>query len=67
LVAHIDGALAALDFVAYTAHRSSRVGYFAAVYRKVTAKVKQSIAEGYLMMPSRRRSDVLCATAICWC
>ncbi|MDP8931968.1 MAG: DUF5995 family protein [Actinomycetota bacterium] len=48
LVDDIDGVLAALDaIVADGVRRSSRVGYFAAMYRKVTAKVKQGITEGF--------------------
>ena len=43
----IDDVLAALDaVVARAIEERSRVGYFAAVYRKITAKVAEGIAKG---------------------
>jgi hypothetical protein len=44
----IDGALETLDgIIARALEQRSRVGYFAAVYRKVTAKVAEGIAAGF--------------------
>ena len=44
----IDEVLSALDGVITSAlERRSRVGYFAAIYRKVTAKVAEGIATGF--------------------
>jgi hypothetical protein len=60
LPSDIDGVLAALDGVVASARaRSSRVGYFAALYRKVTARVQQGIAEGFFDDgPRMERLDV---------
>ncbi|MDP8970325.1 MAG: DUF5995 family protein [Actinomycetota bacterium] len=59
----IDEVLQALDAVVDRARRdASRLGYFAAVYRKVTAKVKQGIDEGFFDDGERmRRLDVVFA------
>ncbi|MGH9278756.1 MAG: DUF5995 family protein, partial [Acidimicrobiales bacterium] len=46
--ASIDEVLVALDaIVARSVEKASRIGYFAAMYRKVTAKVKEGIEEGF--------------------
>ena len=50
----IEEVLEALDtIIARALEEGSRVGYFAAVYRKVTAK----IAEGIATVLRRRRAD----------
>ena len=56
--------LAALDAVVERAvERRSRVGYFAAVYRKVTAKVQEGISTGFFDDGERmERFDVLFAS-----
>lgn len=44
----VDDVLVALDaIIARSIETGSRVGYFAAMYRKVTAKVKQGIQQGF--------------------
>ena len=44
----IEGVLEALDTViAQALERGSRVGYFAAIYRKVTARISEGIAAGF--------------------
>ena len=44
----IEGVLEALDTViAQALERGSRVGYFAAIYRKVTARIAEGIAAGF--------------------
>jgi hypothetical protein len=44
----IEGVLDALDeVIARAVERGSRIGYFAAVYRKVTAKIAEGIASGF--------------------
>jgi hypothetical protein len=59
----IDDVLAGLDAVVAEARREGdRRGYFAVLYRKVTAKVKDGLAEGYFDDPARmERLDVLFA------
>jgi hypothetical protein len=59
----IADAIAALDqVVARASATGSRIGYFAAMYRKVTAKVADGIAEGFFDDGSRmERFDVVFA------
>jgi len=64
LIAHtIDGVLEALDGIIEQAIASeNRLGYFAALYRKVTAKVKEGIATGFFEDgPRMERLDVIFA------
>lgn len=50
----IDEVLAALDVViARSMETGSRLGYFAAMYRKVTAKVKEGVGTGFFDNPER--------------
>ena len=60
----VDQVLKALDAVIADAVRTgSRVGYFAAIYRKVTAKVAEGIATGFFDDSERmQRLDVAFAT-----
>ena len=60
----VDQVLKALDAVIADAVRTgSRVGYFAAIYRKVTAKVAEGIASGFFDDSERmQRLDVAFAT-----
>ena len=65
MVVHdVDDVLAALDgVVARALEARSRLGYFAALYRKVTAKVKEGIAAGFFDDGERmERFDVTFAT-----
>ena len=57
----IDEVIEALDGVLDEARRDgSRLGYFAALYRKVTIEVKKGIAAGYFDDgPRMERLDVL--------
>jgi hypothetical protein len=59
----IDDVLAGLDrVVAHALEDGDRAGYFAVLYRKVTAKVKEGIAAGFFDDPGRmERLDVLFA------
>jgi hypothetical protein len=59
----IDDVLAGLDdVVAQALEDGDRAGYFAVLYRKVTAKVKEGIAAGFFDDPGRmERLDVLFA------
>jgi len=59
----IDGVLLSLDRVIdWSKQNSSRLGYFAALYRKVTRAVKQGIADGsFEDGPRMARLDVLFA------
>ena len=56
----IDEVLQALDaVVARSTGRGSRLGYFAAIYRSVTAKVAEGVATGFFEDPERmERLDV---------
>ncbi len=56
----VDDVLQALDAIVERAlEAASRVGYFAAIYRKVTAKVAEGIASGFFDDPERmQRLDV---------
>lgn len=56
----LDAVIDALDrVVELSLERRSRVGYFAAVYRKVTAKVREGVATGFFDDAERmRRLDV---------
>ena len=60
----IDDVLAALDgIIASAIEERSRVGYFAAVYRKVTAKIAEGIATGLFDDGERMvRLDITFAT-----
>ncbi|HEX2700407.1 MAG TPA: DUF5995 family protein [Acidimicrobiales bacterium] len=60
----VQGVLDALDEVIATAvRRKDRAGYFAAMYRQVTAKVAEGIAEGFFDDAERmERLDVVFAT-----
>lgn len=59
----IDEVLAALDgIIARSIETENRLGYFAALYRKVTAKVKEGIDEGFFDDgPRMERLDVIFA------
>ncbi len=59
----IDEVIAALDdIIDRSITASSRLGYFAALYRKVTVRVRESIAEGFFDDGSRmERLDVIFA------
>ncbi len=59
----IDEVIAALDdIIGRSISASSRLGYFAALYRKVTVRVRDSIAEGFFDDGSRmERLDVIFA------
>jgi hypothetical protein len=59
----IDDVLAGLDrVIARALEDGDRAGYFAVLYRKVTAKVKEGIAAGFFDDPARmERLDVLFA------
>ena len=59
----IDGVIQQLDVIIDWAHRhKSRLGYFAALYRKVTLKVKEGISEGFFEDGERmERLDVVFA------
>lgn len=59
----IDDVLEALDrIVAASRDRADRMGYFAALYRKVTREVKRGVAEGYFEDgPRMERLDVVFA------
>src|SRR5262245_55821690 len=59
----IDQVIAALDdIVSDSLARGSRAGYFAALYRKVTVRVKQEIANGFFENgPRMERLDVIFA------
>jgi len=47
------------DIIALSIREQNRLGYFAALYRKVTAKVKEGIAEGrFDNGPRMERFDV---------
>jgi Family of unknown function (DUF5995) len=63
-VTTVDGVLEALDdIIARALVTGSRVGYFAAIYRKVTAKVAEGIAGGFFDDGQRmERLDVAFAT-----
>ncbi len=56
----IDGVIEQLgDIIARSIKEQSRLGYFAALYRKVTVKVKEGIAEGrFANGPRMERLDV---------
>lgn len=60
----VEGVLVALDQILERAlEQGDRVGYFAAIYRKVTAKVAEGIATGFFDDPVRmNRLDVTFAT-----
>ncbi len=60
---NIDEVLAALDgIIARAIETENRLGYFAALYRKVTAKVKEGIEQGFFEDPARmERLDVIFA------
>ena len=50
------------DIIDWSIIRSSRLGYFAALYRKVTIKVKDGIRDGYFEDAERmERLDVIFA------
>ena len=59
----IDEIIAALDdIIDRSISGSSRLGYFAALYRKVTVQVRDSIAEGFFDDGSRmERLDIIFA------
>ncbi|RLT45509.1 MAG: hypothetical protein DWI57_00485 [Chloroflexi bacterium] len=61
--ATIDGVLLSLDrVIEWAKQNSSRLGYFAALYRKVTRAVKQGIADGsFADGPRMERLDVIFA------
>ncbi len=59
----IDGVINSLDcIVAWSIHNQQRTGYFAALYRKVTIQVRESIESGYFDNgPRMERLDVIFA------